>query len=467
MTRYDNFLGRVISDRYTLVSIIGEGECSAVFGAFDSETGRTVALKMLAPDRASDAEATRRFLAEAKVLSLFDHPNIVKILDASLEGETKFFVMEYIEGITLKKHISTRGVLGEEEILFLSRPILSALKEVHSKGIVHSDIKPQNIVLVGSGEIKLMDFGISKSLSSQREEPLAITMGTVQYVSPEQAEGKPLTHSSDIYSFGVTLYELATGTLPFSDEDSGRIAAMHVSSRPIPPSLVSDRVSKKLDAIILRAMEKQPEARYGSAEELLSELEHMHTPKPATEPATEEPRLRTLWKQLHPPSCLAGILCALFLCVIVSLSSLFSALSKQEKENTYIRTPELIGEPYVSAEALGLDSELYRICVKYVSLPTSGGKILSQSPAPNKRVKRGEEPLEIKLTVALSPLPKRMPNVTYLTLEDAQAYLARYDCEIQTVYLPHDYLPDGYVFQSEPACGEKSSKTITLYISQK
>ncbi len=465
--QYDSFLGRVFADRYTLVSIIGVGECSAVFGAFDRETGQTVALKMLAPDRVDDADAVRRFLTEVRVLSLFDHPNIVKILDTSLDGEDKFFVMEYIEGITLKKHILNKGALSEEEILFLSRPILSALAQVHSKGIIHSDIKPQNIVLVGSGEIKLMDFGISKAQDSQNEEALEITMGTVQYVSPEQAEGKPLDHLSDIYSFGVMLYEMATGVLPFDDEDSGRIAAMHVSSQPIPPSMVHDKVSTDLDTIVLRAMEKSPEARFESAKDLLEALENMHVPKKSEPAHTETPKLQEFWKRLHLPSCLAGVLCALFLCVLVSLTALFSALSRQEKERTYIRTPDLVGEFYISPDAFGFDSELYLFRIEYVSSPKNGGMILGQSPAPDKLIKRGDKPLEITLTVALRPLPELMPNITHLTQEEALAYLARYDCEVKKVYAPHDYLPSGYVFATEPTCGEGTLREITLYISQK
>lgn len=466
--QYDNFLGRIFADRYTLVSIIGTGECSAVFGAFDRESGQTVALKMLAPDRKSDKEAVKRFLKEAAVLSLFDHPNIVKILDSSLDGENMFFVMEYIEGITLKKHIQTKGALSEDEILFLARPILSALAEVHSRGIIHSDIKPQNIVLVGSGEIKLMDFGISKALEGQAEEALEITMGTVQYVSPEQAEGKPLSHLSDLYSFGVMLYEMATGVLPFDDEDSGRIAAMQVSSIPIPPSMVCDGVSPDLDAIVLRTMEKMPDARFASATELLEALEHMHKPKKSEPPTTEQvPLLRELWKRLHPPSCIAGVLCALFLCVLVSLVCLFSALSGQKKEMTYIHTPDLVGEFYISPDAFGLDSELYSIRIKYVVSLKNGGFILEQSPAPNKLIKRGDRPLEITLTVALRPLPDTMPNITHLTEEDALAYLARYHCKVKITYEPHDYLPAGYVIRTEPTHGENSQKEITLYVSQK
>lgn len=466
MTQYDRFLGRVFSERYTLVSIIGIGECSAVFGAFDRETGQTVALKMLAPDRLSDEMAVKRFLGEVEVLSLFDHPNIVKILDVSLEGENKFFVMEYIEGITLKKHILSKGSLSEDEILFLSRPILSALSEVHTKGIVHCDIKPQNVVLVGSGEIKLMDFGISKSIASQTDEVSEVTVGTVQYVSPEQAEGKPLSPASDLYSFGITLYEMATGVLPFIDDDQSRIAAMQVSSSPIPPALVCDTVSPELDALILRTIEKDPDARPESAAALLLELENLHTPKAKESTETETLDLQALWKRLHKRSCFAGILCALLLCVVISLGGLFSALADQREHHTYVRVPDLVGESYLSESAFGLDSEHYSLTVEYVSSPKNSGTVLSQSPAPNKVVKRGNKPLEIKLTVALFSLPTAMPDVTYLSEEDALAYLARYDCEIKKVYVPHDYLPNGYVVRTEPTSHEDVSRKITLYISQ-
>lgn len=468
MTGYDHFLGQVLAGRYTLVSIIGTGECSAVFGAYDKELGKTVALKMLAPNRREDKEAVRRFVREVEVLSLFDHPNIVRILDHSIEGENKFFVMEYIEGITLKKHILTKGALSEKEILFLARPILSALGEVHAKGIVHSDIKPQNIVLVGSGEIKLMDFGISKPIATENSEISKVTVGTVQYVSPEQAEGKPLCHLSDLYSFGVTLYEMATGVLPFVDEDSGRIAAMHVASQPIPPSLICDGVSTELDELILHAMEKRPENRFQSAGELLDALLSLHDPKPIEKSESEQPNvtLRTRIRRLHPRACLAGGLCALLACVLISLSVLSGALKQQKSAQTYIRTPELVGETYISPALLGLDSTLYSIRVVYVSSDEVGGTILAQSPAPDKVIRRKNTPIEITITVAREPLPTLMPNVTYLSEEAALTYLARYGCQVKTVYEPHAYLPNGYVFLSEPRAGDPASDEVTLYISQ-
>ncbi len=467
MIRYDNFLGHVFSDRYTLVSVIGTGECSVVFGAYDKNTEKTVALKMLAPDRMNDESALERFLAEIRVLSMFDHPNIVKILDVSLDSRYKFFVMEYIEGITLKKHITSKGMLSEDELLFLARPVLSALSEVHDKGIIHSDIKPQNIVLVGSGEVKLMDFGISKSLTAPQEEARDVTVGTVQYVSPEQAEGKPMTHLSDIYSFGVMLYEMATGVLPFTDEDSGRIAAMHVSSTPLPPSMVCGAVSSALEAVILHAMEKDASLRPPSAGALLEELEqikHPHAQDGAT--AQENPSFKKpFWKTLHLPSCVAGILIALLLSVVVSLAILSGALSRYTADDTHVRIPDLVGETYLTPEGFSLDNTLYSFRVEYVSSVKQGGKIIKQSPAADKLVKKGDEPIEITLTVSRRKAGGVMPNVSSMSVQSATDYLYSFGFEVKTVYEPHNYLPEGYVTRTSPAAGEKTKKQITLYVS--
>lgn len=468
MIRYESYLGRIFAGRYTLVSIIGTGECSVVFGAFDCVTGKTVALKMLNPERLGDEDAVRRFNAEINTLSLFDHPNIVKILDVPTDGENKFFVMEYIEGITLKKHIQNRGPLDTAEILFLSRQILSALGEVHKKGIIHSDIKPQNIVIVGSGDIKLMDFGISKTLLNQSEEVAAVAVGTVQYVSPEQAEGKPLDHLSDIYSFGVTLYEMATGVLPFVDENPGRIAAMHVSTAPIPPSMIRETLPPELERIILRAMEKLPEARYPSAEAMLDALEAMKSPQtklsPAMDKITWRQKSREIVRTLHLPSALSGILCALLVSVVVGLSVLTFCLNAEEQNYTYVRVPDLVGKTAVLP--LGLDPDIYQLQVEYVTDPAHGGQILSQSPGAGKIVKRGDEPCGITVKVALLPLPEIMPDLAFLPANEVLSRLQGYACRVEVNYEKHDYLPDGYIIQTEPHAGEKLSGTVTLIISQ-
>lgn len=464
MAHFERFIGHTFDDRYTVVSIIGEGESAVVFGAFDKETGSTVALKMLHPECDASSEAAMRFETEMHLLSLFDHPNIVKLLDTSNGGEYRYFVMEYIEGITLKKHIISRGALEAEEILFLSRQILSALAHVHKHGIIHSDIKPQNIVIVGSGKVKLMDFGIAKTLASQTDEIADVAVGTVQYVSPEQAEGKPLDHLSDLYSFGVMLYEMATGILPFIDENANRIAAMHVNDIPIPPTLINEQLDKGLEAVILRAMEKDPAARFPSADGLLWHLEHFNHGeireiRRADEPASLFPPLN---KQTLP-AMFAGVICALLLSILVGLGVLAGLFSTQNATAPYGKIPDLEGETFLSVEALGLDPDFYDVEIQFVSRPARAGEILSQNPHGGKivRQKNGEK-CRLSLKVAKLALPETLPSVLTLTEDEALRLLGIYDCEIKAVSLPHALLPEGEVI----ALIKTGKKELLLYVSE-
>ena len=464
MIHFERFIGHTFGDRYTVVSVIGEGESAVVFGAFDKETGETVALKMLHPECDASSEAAKRFESEMQLLSLFDHPNIVRLLDVSKGGEYRYFVMEYIEGITLKKHIISRGALEAEEILFLSRQILSALEHVHEKGVIHSDIKPQNIVIVGSGKIKLMDFGIAKTLSEQTGEIAQVAVGTVQYVSPEQAEGKPLDHLSDLYSFGVMLYEMATGILPFIDENANRIAAMHVNDTPFPPSLINEEVSAGLEAVILHAMEKSPADRFPSASALLWSLEHLDDYEvqkihPLHEETTATPRLT----KGDLPSAFAGILAALLISIVVGLGVLAGLFAAQNTDAPYVKVPSLEGKPFVSIEALGLDPDVYEIEIRFVARSARAGEILSQNPNGGKIVKCTDgEKCRLVLRVAKFALADTLPSVSALKEEDALICLGIYDCDVEVVYRPHALLPKGEVI----AAVKTGKKDVLLYVSE-
>ncbi len=455
MTHFERFIGRIFDDRYTIVSVIGEGESAVVFGAFDGVTGDTVALKMLRPDCDENSPAAERFETEIRLLSQFDHPNIVRLLDSSAGGEYRYFVMEYIEGITLKKHIINRGALEMEEILFLSKQILSALSHVHEKGIVHSDIKPQNIVIVGSGTIKLMDFGISKTLSNQTEEISDTAVGTVQYVSPEQAEGKPLDYLSDLYSFGVMLYEMATGILPFIHENANRIAAMHVSETPIPPSFINESISPGLERIILRAMEKQPIDRFLSANDLWISLENA---KHDTGKKSVELSRDTILDKQYLPSLFVGVLSALLASIAIGFCILGARFGEQEKTKAYGKIPDLEDKTLSYIRELDLDETFYEIEIEYVDKKKRAGQILSQSPSGGKVVK---DHAKITLKVARSPLPETLPDLHCMNEEAATVYLRGFDCTFDVAYLPHALLPKGAVIDAV-FTGEK---TIRLYVS--
>ena len=274
MSLRDKYIGQTLEDRYTIVNVIGQGGMSTVYGAYDRVSGRSVAIKILNKRLEQNPEQIKLFVNESTALSLLSHPNIVMVYNTAITSSIKYFVMEYVEGITLKSHIEHRGALPEREILYYASQILSALDYIHSKSIIHCDIKPQNIILLQNGSIKVADFGIARlnSMIDGANEKSDVAVGTVYYVSPEQAQGKRPGKESDLYSLGVMLYELITGSLPFYHENATEVAKMQISKEPVPPSAYRHDMSVGLEQIILRAMEKDVSRRYSSASEMLVDI---------------------------------------------------------------------------------------------------------------------------------------------------------------------------------------------------
>ena len=274
MTSYDSFIGQTFEDRYTIVNVIGTGGMATVYGAYDQVTGRSVAIKMMQKKLEHNTRQIKLFVNEAKALSLLSHPNIVQIYNTVITNSTKYIIIEYVEGITLKKHIDHRGALPEREVLYYATQILSALDYIHSKGIVHCDIKPQNIILLQNGSIKVADFGIARldAMLDRSRERNDTALGTVYYVSPEQAQGKAPIAESDLYSLGVMLYEAMTNRLPFYHENPNEVAKMQIGKEAVPPSTYRPDISVGLEQIILRAMEKNPKKRYANALEMLTDI---------------------------------------------------------------------------------------------------------------------------------------------------------------------------------------------------
>ncbi len=271
---YDSFIGQTFEGRYTIVNVIGIGGMATVYGAYDRVTGRSVAIKMMSKRLEHNAKQISLFVNESTALSLLSHPNIVQVYNTAITNSTKYIIMEYVEGITLKKHIDHRGALPEREVLYYATQILSALDYIHSKGIVHCDIKPQNIILLQNGSIKVADFGIARldAMLEDSDKKSDTALGTVYYVSPEQAQGKAPKPQSDIYSLGVMLYEAMTNRLPFYHENATEVAKMQINKEPTPPSAYRPDISVGLEQIILRAMEKNPKKRYATAAEMLTDV---------------------------------------------------------------------------------------------------------------------------------------------------------------------------------------------------
>ena len=474
MGKYDNYIGRVYADRYEIINVIGTGGSAVVFGVYDSKDDRTVAMKMLRHDCENNEESVKRFEQEAELLSLFSHPGIVKIYDKYLDGFPKYFIMEYVEGITLKKHILSHGAMTQEEIFYFLKPILSALGEIHKKGVVHSDIKPQNIVVLSDGSIRIMDFGISKSFpedfeetKQDNEESTDMAVGTVHYVSPEQAEAKKLDGRSDLYSLGVVTYEMATGILPFFGDKASKIAAMHVNELPIAPTIVNPAVSDEVEEIILRALEKLPKERYQTAREMLDDIERAENPPPpSNEPLPIKERIKDYFINFNIPSGIMGGLCALLVCLVMGLGILSVNVLDERNLHEHIRVPKLMGTPYSQIEYLGLDEDIYQIEVVYKENDRKSGQIIDQIPTGDKIVKLDKDgKCKITITVAQFPMPDTVPDVTAINADEAEAILNSYGYEVDTVTAPHSFIPEGRVIYTMPKAGEASEEKIMIFKS--
>ncbi len=477
MAKYDNYIGRVFADRYEIINVVGTGGSGVIFGVYDSVEDRTAAIKMLRPEYESDEEAVERFKKEAEILSLFSHPGIVRLYDKKLEGFPKYFIMEYVEGITLKKHILSRGAMSQEEIFLIIKPVLLALGEVHKKGIVHCDIKPQNIVVLADGSVRLMDFGISRESSRRhiienvedtyKDEPMEMAIGTVHYVSPEQAEAKKLDGRSDLYSLGVTMYEMVTGIPPFFGDTPSKIAAMHVNELPIAPHIVNPAVTPEMEEIILRAMEKPLDSRYQTAAEFYEDIEKAEKHQVEEEPQlTFKEKVIDYLKNFSVSSGVAGALCALLVTVVISLGVLSLSILNERELHNHVKVPDLYGVTYSQLDSLGLDYDYYEIDVSYKNSNKNGGKIISQSPHAKKVVKlKDGEKCRIKISVAYLPLPDAMPNLVAMNAGEAKAILESYGCKVTVVTAPHEYIPSGNVISTFPSAGEKPVGEITLTVS--
>src|SRR3989442_11956542 len=267
----DTLINTLFDGRYRIIRKLGSGGMADVYLAEDQELGRRVAIKILNERHAGDEQFVERFRREAKNAASLSHPNIVSIYDRGEAEGTYYIAMEYLEGRTLKELILTRGPAPIGVAIDYTRQILGALSFAHRNGIVHRDIKPHNVVVGPDGRLKVTDFGIARSGASQMTEAGSI-IGTAQYLSPEQARGAPVDQRSDLYSIGIVLYEMLTGSVPFTGDTPLEIAMKHLSATPEPPSEKRPEVPHELDSIVLRALAKIPDDRYQSAEEMDADL---------------------------------------------------------------------------------------------------------------------------------------------------------------------------------------------------
>lgn len=273
MDKYDSFIGKVLDGRYKILEMLGVGGMAFVLKAEDLMMNRIVAIKILNDQYNGDEQAETRFINESKAVAMLSHKNIVSVYDVAIYPDMKYIVMEYLDGITLKEYLDKKGALPWKEACIYIGQVLRALEHAHSKGVIHRDIKPQNIILQKNGEIKVTDFGIAKLPNDSSLTTTEKAIGTVYYISPEQASGKETSFSSDIYSVGVMLYEALTGRLPFVADSPVTIALMQINDQPTPPEEINDQIPLGVSQIVMKAMQKDTAARFATAHGMVKALD--------------------------------------------------------------------------------------------------------------------------------------------------------------------------------------------------
>ena len=478
MEGYEKYVGAVLDGRYKIEKIIGIGGMAVVYKAHDMLMNRPVAVKMLKDEIAGDEESVKRFVNESKAVAMMSHRNIVSIYDVSVRDDVKYIVMEYIEGITLRNYMSKRGQLTLREIISYTEQILLALSHAHSKGIVHRDIKPQNIMLLKNGIIKVTDFGIAKLPNAETVTMTDKAIGTVYYISPEQASGQPIDRRSDLYSLGVMMYEMATGELPFTADSPVSVAMMQINDTARAPGELNRSIPKGLEQIIGIAMEKKPEYRYQSAEDMLRQIRRL---KENPNVVFRIPKHREDGESKGILSLLSGggpmfpVIAAVALAFIIVFSVgtvyvLGRVADAMSNVSQTITVKEFVGNIYTDELANALDSsDEYKVSVEYVySEEYEPGLIIEQEPkaGSTRKIIKGEQKCEVTLTVCSGQKEVTVPDLVGLDRRSAELQLRKLSLKAAIEYKKSNEYSSGQVVEVSPAAGEKISigETVTVYI---
>jgi serine/threonine-protein kinase len=471
--------GTVVDERYRLDRKIGSGGMADVWLAEDSELDRKVAIKILHDRFAQDSEFVRRFQREAQSAAGLQHPNVVGIFDRGQFGDTYFIAMEYVEGPSMKDLV--KGGMSPKDAIDFTRQILNAARFAHRKGIVHRDLKPQNVLIDGEGRARVADFGIARAGENSDITATGSVMGTAQYISPEQAQGKPTTPRSDIYSIGVILYEALTGRVPFEGESAVAVALKQVSEAPRRPSAINPNVPPALDAVVMRALAKDPDARFKDADAFLKALDAAEkapdTPRPedtaayaavspegvADVPGEEEPYDEAAeWERERRRRRWRWILLALLAAGVAALVAF--ALTRP----SHVSVPDVIGQD-VDAASQVLDSKGFEVAIKAVSSGAARNQVVEQDPIPTDRGGgKVEEGSTITLSVSSGPAIVAVPDVTGLSLRDARTRLEKAGFNVSTRDEFSNTARKGEVIGTEPAAGTQlsTSQVVTIVVSR-
>ena len=487
----ENILGTKLADRYLIEELVGVGGMCNVYRAFDAEALQTVAVKMLRDEYAADEEYLRRFRNESRAINALSHPNIVKIYDVVLDAPNPYLVMEYVSGITLKEYIDRKKPLPGRTAANIAGLVLTALQCAHENGIVHRDVKPQNIMVTEKGEVKVMDFGIARFAMSQSHTIDGNAIGSVHYISPEQALGGAVDQRTDIYSVGVILFEMLCGRLPFDGESPVSVALQQVEQNPKALRSLNPSVPVGLEQITLHAMAKNPDDRYADCGEMIADLRRWladpkttfpayaatpvkkaaefvrnkvpkktgaDTPKPAGRRKKLKDRLTTPLSRLFAVTC--GVVVASVLFVFV-MFQIYQPFQKVED----ITLPNLVGVDYSAATAGSAYPDI-RIKLESEDFNTEyeAGQIYRQSPSAGKSVKKGST-----VQVWVSAGGQMIPIPTFTNQEATAVYakLVSLGLKYSTTEIASDTIAEGSVVRTSPEAGQSApaGSTVVVYVS--
>ncbi len=509
----NQYIGKILDNRYEILDVIGVGGMAVVYKAYCHRLHRFVAIKVLKRDLAADAEFRRRFHEEAQAVAMLSHPNIVSVYDVSKGDDLDYIVMELIDGITLKQYMQKKqGRLNWRESLYFITQIVRALGHAHSRGIIHRDIKPQNIMVLRDGSVKVADFGIARIMSAAQTTLTQEALGSVHYISPEQARGSHIDARADIYSAGVVLYEMLTGRLPFDGDSPVSVAIQHINAKPIAPREIVPDIPLGLEQITMKAMASRIDQRYMNAEAMLRDLEEFrknpqvdfhydlasfHGSQPVPdEPTQSMDSSSSLNRRQHPPArtrtapppprrrppeeryeeepetrrnWVIPVVVVVFLAAVGVFLwiTFFSDMFRQEDA---LRVPNLLGQNISDVLQDGEVLEHFNVVEqsRQASDEYEEGEIISQDPDAGTEVTADEGPITIHVVVSSGQETMDMIDVVGDTYETAVTRLQQMDLKVDTPVREHsDDVEEGKVISSDPAEGAQvhPGDTVKLVIS--
>lgn len=489
----EKYIGMMLDGRYEIMELIGSGGMAYVYKALCHRLNRYDAIKIMRDETAANEEFRKRFRAESQAVAMLSHPNIVSVYDVSHSDDIEYIVMELVDGITLKQYLQKAGALCPSEVLSFTTQIAKALKHAHNKGIIHRDIKPQNIMLLRDGMIKVADFGIA-SLQSDIEESSGETVGSVHYIAPEQARGAAPDARSDIYSLGIVMYEMLTGRLPYVGNSDTEVAVMHMNTQAAPPRAILPEIPEELERICLKAMDSDIDARYQTAAELLDDLEAFRKQSLAAQvledsdspeaflidgdDAPEQPKgSRRSSRRRRKIAFSSGIFAVLIFIILVFVFINGYFLKDLFSEPVRVEVPDFVGRYY---EDVINDEDLkksFKFTITYkVDLEHDKGIILSQDPegGQSRSVSDKNEKIEVVLIISSGealPDDQRadlfVPNIVNKSRDEAISLIQDAGFTYSISEAPSSSVTKGYVINTEPSAGEKAEagSPVSIIIS--